>query len=880
MRIGLEMFGTQTGGRDRGIGRYARNLAAAIRVEGAAAGHDFVCYAVDGLPTGLIPEGPNVLLRRLRPEPHLRHTLSRLVNANPDGLDVLIFINPLEMNPGLDIPTHVSEGTRPALVAVVHDLIPFLFQDRYLRRWPGASFARRYLWGLERLRTYDRLLTNSEATRSDLLRLLNLPGDRVVTVGAAGDDLGCDFGPDADDLTDRDLLRGLGVKEPFVLTVAGPDPHKNLDGLLDAFALLPVALRSSYSLVVAAGSAEPEKLDAVHQKARSARVFDRLVLLSRPVDDSALRALYRRCAAFVFPSLYEGFGLPVLEALRCGAAVVAGDGSSLPEVAGDAAVLVNASDPNSIASGLASVLTDDGLARSLRAKGPVRAALFSWDAVAGRVLKAVSSPFAPRPGVRDLDTRFPPRPACGERAGVRGLDSQERVESGRPLPPARSPRRGSRGSERDRRPRLAVFSPLPPHPSGIANYTSSLLEHLSDYFSIDVFHDHETFPLLRFQRRDLGCYDHRLFARFDGLRPYHAVVYQMGNSPAHFFMEETLRRRPGVVVLHDLALASYHYERATGLDAFRAALARSAPGREREFDRRLALWSDDPQAMVRGLTNAGFDMNGDIVAAARTVVVHSLAAARRLGPSAVGKTVVVPHGADPSPRPTTPDERALARARLGLPTDSLIVGNYGIVHPTKQNAAVVEAFAALARELPTARLIVVGEEADGGLTRSRAEALGLGARIRFLGRLDDERFLASIIAADLGVALRRPPTNGETSGALLHLLRAGVPVVASDTGSFSEYPEPALRKISWPDDIAGASALTEALRALARDAGAREALGRAGREHVRANHSWALVAERYAAAILGGALFRGPRRVGNAEAISRRPTHEQNRDPS
>jgi glycosyltransferase involved in cell wall biosynthesis len=199
-----------------------------------------------------------------------------------------------------------------------------------------------------------------------------------------------------------------------------------------------------------------------------------------------------------------------------------------------------------------------------------------------------------------------------------------------------------------------------------------------------------------------------------------------------------------------------------------------------------------------------------------------------------------------------------------LPTDALIVASFGIIHPSKGNAEAVEAFAAMARAVPGSLLVFVGEEADDGLARRRAEALGLSGRVRFLGRADDARFLALVKAADVGVSLRRPPTNGETSGALLHLLRSGVPAVVSDTGSFAEYPDGAVRKVPWSVD-----ALAAALLELAADPAARDALGRAGLEHVRARHAWADVAARYAEVIDwsaggAGALFRGPHRRASA----------------
>ena len=777
-------------------------------------------------------------------------------------------------------PRRPAKGDGPALAAVVYDLIPLLFQDRYLRLWPGTSFTRRYHWALERLRTYDLLLAISEATRGDVIRVLNAPPEKVVTIGAAGDDQGAAFDPGSDsDLADLDALRALAVTGPFVFSVAPSDPRKNLAGLVDAFALLPESLRSTHGLVVAVG-ADGEEVAAVRRRAEALGVLGAVHLLTRPVDDLTLRALYRRCAAFAFPSLYEGFGLPILEALRCGAAVVAGDNSSQPEVAGDAAVLVNTADPAALAAALARVLTDEALARSLREKGPERARRFSWDDVAGRTLESLR-----RAGSIPRDLKTP----------------------GRACPKTTRPR-----------PRIAFVSPLPPSPSGVATYAAALVDALGELYAIDLFHDTREFPLARFRSREFGCFDYRLFSQLDRVRPYHAIVYQMGNSPWHFFVDEmlrasnkslsppyeggagggalgvsepkkatppnppfvrggvlldALREHPGVLVLHDLALGSFHYERAVrlggGLDAFHRALLESHPDRAEELGRHLAGWTDAPLAMVRGLTDAGFDMNRGVTARAKSVIVHSRGALERLGPEAAGKAFVVPHGADPVAR----REPLAARARLGLPADALVVGSFGIVHPSKLNAEAIEAFAALARSEPKAVFLVVGEEADGGLARRRAEELGLGDRVRFLGRSDDDGFLSLIAVTDVGVALRRPPTNGEASGALLDLLRSGVPSVVADTGSFAEFPEGVVRKVPWNDDAAGVRALTRALLDLAADRAGREALGLAAWNHVRDHHAWPRIAARYAAVIEQSvSLFRGPHHA-RARAVHRPGSH-------
>ncbi len=392
MRIGVEMIGTQSASRYRGIGRYSRAFASSLRSRGESAGHEFVYYAVDGLPTDLIPTGASASLRTLKPDPHCRYTIARLVRENPDGLDALIFTNPLELNPGNDIPTRPPRDGRavPVIASIVYDLIPLLFPGSYLRRWPGTLFARRYLWALERLRTYDLLLTISDATRADVIRHLNVAPAKVVAIGTGGDDAQTPFVPGID-ATDQAAVAALGLDGPFVFSVAAADARKNLAGLIDAFALLPPSVRGSHRLAVAAGITVDDKSAAPFlRQAEALNVRDALVLTG-PVDDPTLRALYRRCAAFVFPSLYEGFGLPVLEALGCGAAVIAGDNSSLPEVTGDAAVTVNAAEPSAVAAAMTALLGDEPRLRALRAGGPARARGFTWNGVADRALEAITA---------------------------------------------------------------------------------------------------------------------------------------------------------------------------------------------------------------------------------------------------------------------------------------------------------------------------------------------------------------------------------------------------------------------------------------------------------------------------------------------------------
>src|SRR5262249_45168854 len=149
------------------------------------------------------------------------------------------------------------------------------------------------------------------------------------------------------------------------------------------------------------------------------------------------------------------------------------------------------------------------------------------------------------------------------------------------------------------------------------------------------------------------------------------------------------------------------------------------------------------------------------------------------------------------PRRIPPAEKAAVRERFRLPQGVTIYGSFGFINAEKMNLQAIEAFAVIAKENAPSLFILVGEEEDGGEARLPREALGLSSRVRFLGRQPAEAFNDLISITDIGVNLRLPPTNGETSGALLNLLAAGVATIVSDVATFSDYPASVVRKVDW-----------------------------------------------------------------------------------
>jgi glycosyltransferase involved in cell wall biosynthesis len=274
-------------------------------------------------------------------------------------------------------PNYLPPPTRSRrVVLTVHDLAFRLYPEtapitgRWLRRLGDA------------LRKAAEVITVSHATRADLLELYPVDPDRVTAIHHGVDPER--FHPPGPEEVRR-VRRRFGIDGPYLLFVGGLEPRKNLDAVLRAFAQLPADLDPT---LVIAGAAVPwyprgrvALADAVSALPPRIR---RRVVITEYVGDPDRGPLYGGAEALVFPSLYEGFGLPVLEAMACGTPVLTSGVSALPEVAGDAAVLVDPRDQGAIAEGMRRLLQDESLRRRLRSSGPARAARFRWEETARR----------------------------------------------------------------------------------------------------------------------------------------------------------------------------------------------------------------------------------------------------------------------------------------------------------------------------------------------------------------------------------------------------------------------------------------------------------------------------------------------------------------
>jgi glycosyltransferase involved in cell wall biosynthesis len=303
-----------------------------------------------------------------RPRPKIFHLLS------PFEIEV-----PLEQI----WPSWVRESDC-RLVTTLHDLVPVVMREQYLAEWGPGAVA--WIARLGLMRCADQVLTISRQTAADAVEYLGLSEDRLTVIDSGVSDHysslveTCDR---ADSVIREELPK---VRPGFLLYVGGTDYRKNLEGTIRAYALLPPALRRCRQLVIACRVPFLRRQE-LRALARELGVERGQLLLAGYVSDRQLAALYRSCGLFVFSSLYEGAGLPILEAMSCDAPVAASGISAMPELLGDDEATFDPTDPQDMARVLDEVLNDPSALGRLRARSRRQLGIHTWARVARRTLE-------------------------------------------------------------------------------------------------------------------------------------------------------------------------------------------------------------------------------------------------------------------------------------------------------------------------------------------------------------------------------------------------------------------------------------------------------------------------------------------------------------
>lgn len=400
MRIVIDMQGAQSASRFRGIGRYTMSFAqAVVRNRGE---HE-VILALSGLSPdtiepiraafdALLPQenirvwhapGP---VREEQPGNESRRKVAELIreaflaSLQPD----VVHISSLFEGYVDDAVTSIGRFDNSTPVSVIlYDLIPLLNPEHYLKHNP--HYEKYYLRKVEYLRCAKKFLAISDFSRKEGLEALDVSGDTIVSISTAIDDY---FLPqNIDEATASQLNQKFGICRPFVLYTGGADERKNLPRLIRAYASLPPVLRSQYQLLFAGKMPEGDVV-SFKQVTKSVGLKVDELLFTGYVSNNELVQLYNLCKLYVFPSWHEGFGLPALEAMACGAPVIGANTSSLPEVIGLDEALFDPLDVKAITAKMKQALEDEAFRLRLVEHGLQQAEKFSWDTTAQKAIEA------------------------------------------------------------------------------------------------------------------------------------------------------------------------------------------------------------------------------------------------------------------------------------------------------------------------------------------------------------------------------------------------------------------------------------------------------------------------------------------------------------
>lgn len=263
-------------------------------------------------------------------------------------------------------------GSVPAVVTI-HDLSPFLFPQTFRR--VNRAYTR---WAIKvACRHARQLIAVSEFTKQEIVRWLHVPAERI-TVTHNGVD--ARFAP-PDPAALAAFRQRAGLPEQFLLFIGTLEPRKNLPTLLDAYAR--IAKDTSVPLII--GGGKGWLYDQIFAKAEQLNLGDR-IRFAGYIDDADLPLWYAAATVFTLPSLYEGFGIPLIEAMACGTPVIASTSSSLPEIVGDAGILVSPTDADALGAAMLQLLQSPELRADLRERGLLQARRFSWQTMAQRTV--------------------------------------------------------------------------------------------------------------------------------------------------------------------------------------------------------------------------------------------------------------------------------------------------------------------------------------------------------------------------------------------------------------------------------------------------------------------------------------------------------------
>lgn len=812
MRIVIDLQGAQShGSRNRGIGRYSQSLAMAIIKNKGS--HEVIIALSNLFPDTIEPIKEAFSDIISEDNIHVWHSLDSVSHISPENswrrnaseLSREAFLTSL--NPDIIYVTSLFEGlTDDAITSVgrlnqttptavtLYDLIPLINRSPYL---DNPSVESWYEGKLDQIRRADHLLAISQSSCQEGINYLGFPQDKSTNIGTAADS---QFKRINISTTDLNIIRKrYQLNRPFLMYTGGIDHRKNIEGLIRAYALLPKSLRDKHQLAIVC-SIHDDTRKILSELAKQQGLRSDELVLTGYIPEEDLIFLYNMCKAFIFPSWHEGFGLPALEAMCCGAAVIAANTSSLPEVVGKEDALFNPFDDTDISKKIEQVLTDSNFRNSLIKHSEIQSKKFSWDESAKKAINVFEKMHAEKNSQNLYLTNQPSRPT------------------------------------------LAYISPLPPERTGIADYSAELLPDLARHYEIDVIIEQNEVsnPWIK-ENCSIKTVD---WFKDNGHR-YDRVLYHFGNSPFHQHMFELIKDIPGVAVLHDFFLGHVTVHMDGVADQKYLNILPKTLYHSHGYNAMKAKYHDNNIWNVAWNYPCSKTIFDDSIG----VIVHS-ENSRRLTREWYGSKISDECSVIPLLRtPAINIERQKSRKKLGIDDNAFIVSSFGLLGESKLNMRLLDAW--LKSDLsknPNCQLLFVGENEGGeyGATlTSTIQNSGLSKQITITGWSDMKLFREYLAATDLAVQLRSL-SRGETSAAVLDCMNYGLATIVNSHGSMADLPEDAVFMIP---DVFDDADLINALETLWKNNNKRQKIGLHARALIHTKHAPRACADEYASQI-------------------------------
>lgn len=663
----------------------------------------------------------------------------------------------------------------------LYDIIPFVYKEIYLERWP-VSLRENYLARLEDMANFaDLILTISDFTKKDFKKYYSVKG--IIKTVYLSSDFSIMW----------PYLQGCSLSDnPYILYVGGFDPRKNMENALRAFAKFvqswhPQRFDIQFKIVCAYQENEKNTLLKLANQLNVASQIE----FTGFVDDQTLGRLFRNAHLFFFPSLYEGFGLPLLDAMACGVPVVASQTSSIPEVCGNLAVYFDPSCVEDIANKLRLAWNsrEQNLLPNMELVGHARQ--FHWRKTCQNYLEAFNSITA---------------------------DTQISVQNNRKY-------------------RVAYLSPWPPLKNGIADYSYSLVKELQNLCELFIFYpEQEDLSDTIDSCLNIPVLPISSFRNYQDL--FDIVIYHIGNNLAHVDIYELAWEIPGIVVIHDYNIHPFFqhfYIKKNQEWLYRKALYWYG-------ERGQSAWKKYKQTGEKS-NIFDFPLTEALAARSKAVIVHNQWTAKKFNASGLRNVFSSHHGAHIRSF-VSQEQRIQIYNAFNLDENSFYVGVFGFINLHKRLEPIIASISKLVLEGYPIVLLIVGEINDTRVNiNDLMEMYKLSLEnLIHTSYVDSDSFDKYISICDVLINLRYP-TLGESSGSLFRSLAFGIPSIVSNINQFSELPN----SIVWKADVDNdeVEQLIGYIKYLCRNPQVRTSIGVNAREFVKSFSSFERISEEY-----------------------------------